>query len=133
MAMYEKRVFCPNNGFFQEEMRGNTSYFWERTKELLGDRIDYMVYDSEPKGDSHGYLVDTLTHAVGTLGIEVAAALRAMIPVCSYAEIGRPIVLKDVDGLPQPWELQGITFEDKRYMVNLTDNGEEIFVCIYKK
>lgn len=133
MAMYENRGFCPNNGFMREEMRGNTSYFWNRTKELLGDRTGYMVYDENPKGNEHGYFVDALMHATGTLGIEVAAALKAIMPVCSYAEIGRPIVLKDVDGLPQPWELQGITFEDKRYMVKLTDNGEEIFVCIYKK
>lgn len=140
MAMYENRGFCPSNSFTLEEMRGNTSYFWNRTRELLGDRIGYMVYDDVPKGNGHGYFVDALTHATGTLGIEVAAALKTMIPECHYAnaEVGLPIVLKDVDGLPSARNVGDVAFEDNRYMVvlNECENSElevEIHVYTYKK
>lgn len=134
MAMYESRGFCPRNSFTQEEMRGNTSYFWNRTRDLLDDRIGYMVYDEVPKGNEHGYFVDAIMHATGTLGIEVAAALKAMMPVCSYAEIGRPIVLEDFDGVQAPWAaVDVVAFEDMRYMIALRDDGEEIHVTTYKK
>lgn len=132
MAMYESRGFCPRNGFIQEEMRGNTSYFWNRTRDLLGDRIGYMVYDSEPKGNEHGYLVDAIMHTTGTLGIEVAAALKTMIPECKYAEIGRPIILKDIDGVPES-DVDGVIFEDFRYVIVLDDDFTEIHVTTYKK
>lgn len=132
MAMHANRGFCPNNGFTQEEMRGNTSYFWARTKELLGDRIGYMVYYENPKGNEHGYFVDVLTHAIGTLGIEVAAALKAMLPICNYSELGRPIILEDFDGVPD-MILYGVSFEDSRYMIVLKDDDENIYVKTYKK
>lgn len=133
MAMYENRGFCPNNGFLHKEMGGCITYFWERTKELLGDRIGYMVYDETPKGDEYGYFVDAMMRAVGTLGIEVAAALKAMMPKCSYAENGRPIVLEDSDGIPMPWETYDVSFEDHRYMITLKDDGNEVHVTTYKK
>lgn len=132
MAMYEDLGYCPSDAFREEENSGCTSYFWEKTKGLLGDRIEYMVYCSGYKG-AHGYLVDALMHGNGTLGIEVAAALKTMMPKCSYKKVGRLITLHDFDGAPYPWETDRVTFEDHRYMLALEDDGKHIQVTTYKK
>ena len=76
----------------------DVSKHWDRIKILLGDRIMYMNYTGNvEKGIMNdGYIMDILLASKNsTLGIEVAAALKTLIPFCHYCEFGRPIVITD--------------------------------------
>lgn len=153
MAMYEDKGYCPNNSFFQYELEGNeVSPLWKRTKEILGDRTGYMVY-SKGGANCNGccYIVDALEGAKGTLGIEIACALKFLIPTCKYAEFGRAIICTDLINpclIPaeicrvnsDKWTLcssekpeKTILIEDERYLVAIQDNKEEVHIYLYKK
>ena len=150
MAMYENRGYCPNNEFLHYQMnQGNkVSDSWEKTKEILGDRIGYMVYSENGYATKSSYIVDALAGATGTLGLDVANALKFLIPECKYAETGRPIICTDLINPYQipanivendgKWNLCGESsgtelFEDKRYLIAIQDDGQEVHIYLYKK
>lgn len=157
MAMYENRGYCPNNAFWQRAARGeDISPYWNETEQLLGDRIGYMVY-SEDGGicEDECYIVDALMGARGTLGIQIAAVLKHLIPTCTYAKEGCPIVCTDVINpnqlLSQGKEVDGkwrcistprktcsgqeaaSLYEDERYLVVIQERDGEVHIFLYKK
>lgn len=152
MAMYENRGFCPHNSFLHYNMNGNeVNPLWETTGKILGDRPGYMVYDKAMnayKGEC--YIVDAMMGGTGTLGLEIACALRSMIPVCKYSETGRPIVCADllnpyqipaaIGQLEDEWKLcegedpaKTVLVQDDRYLVAIQDDGNEVKVYLFKQ
>ena len=145
MAMYETEGFCPSNAFTYYSENEKISSFWNRTKEILGDRIGYMVYSPHGFSQNGCYVVDCLMGAGYTIGIEIATVLRVMIPECKYAVIGRKILVTDVIN---PAQIPGLQFssdeklfgdnglfifEDSRYIVGVTDEGEEVHMYFFKR
>lgn len=157
MAMYEGKGYCPNNAFWQRMARQeNISQFWEETMNLLGDRIGYMVYTKEGNNIAgECYIVDALMGAKGKLGIQIASALKRIIPTCVYAEVGCPIVCTDILNPNQllskgemrdgKWTClengkktsngQDATnfYEDERYSVIVQEGEGEVRIYLYKK
>lgn len=156
MAKYEKEGYCPNNAFFDYEIKkaNEISQFWKETKSTLGDRIGYMVYPDAGNSTSNDYcyIVDALEGAKGTLGLQVAIALKIFIPFCNYAqEIGCPICCKDVLNPYQiPLEIyedngewffkeedcnnNNVTLlEDERYLIAIMNNDSKVWIYLYKK
>lgn len=152
MAMYEDKGYCPNNAFLHYGMNGSNevSALWEKTKSILGDRTGYMVYSEAGCNYQESYIVDALEGAKGTLGVEVATALKQLIPVCKYAEEGRMIICTDLINPYQipakigeydgKWSLcidddpvKTLLFEDERYLVAIQDEGEAVHIYLFKK
>lgn len=147
MAMYENEGFCPNNSFlrYQLENYENVPEFWERTREILGDRTGYMVYtENGCSNNDWCYVVDCLVGSTTTLGVEVACKLEAMIPDCVYGKTGRKILVTDVishfqiPGLNRKAEkFSGsdhmYVLEDNRYVVGITEEGEAVHLYFFKK
>lgn len=143
----------------------NLSPRWEEVQKLLGNRVIWMQYETLPQnvGNFEGYIFDALACTKGTLGIQVASALRVMIPICRSSHLGRPILIFDHTTLSEvpsfiskeigQWEVKsdgntlepklfvrGHTispeigvFEDERYMIYLIDDGCKVEMHIYKK
>lgn len=157
MAMYVNRGYCPNDAFWQYEAHSeNISPHWEKTEQLLGDRIGYMVYSENGyKHKGECYIVDALMGATGTLGIQIAAVLKQLIPTCIYSKQGCPIVCTDVINPNQilakgnaesgKWryliterktcsgqEAQGL-YEDERYFVLIQEHEGEVHIYLCKK
>ena len=152
MAMYEDEGLCPNNSFlhYETEHNGEIPEFWERTREILGDRLGYMVYTKEGCSCNEWcYLVDCLIGATNTMGVEIACLLQTMIPKCKYAEVGRKILVTDVIN---PFQIPHIgrgcvnsqekfmatsddmhIFEDERYVCGVIDEGVAVHMYFFKK
>ena len=146
MAMFEKEGYCPSSAFLHYGETYEVSPLWKKTEEILGDRIDYMVYTKGGQSYKGGFIVDALKGGNDTLGIEVATALKIFIPYCKYAETGKKILCTDVinpaiipvkivekDG---KWtSFEAFVFEDSRYLVVIQDfdEDEEVRVYIFKK
>lgn len=150
MAMFESLGFCPSNSFLRYEMAQGEKVpeFWERTREILGDRPGYMVYTEAGSSYKDGcYVVDCLIGATTTMGIEIANLLKMLIPNCKYAEVGRKILITDVIN---PFQIPHISrtyldspfvsisddmhiFEDERYVCAVIDEGEAVHMYFYKK
>lgn len=150
MAMYENKGYCPNNAFLHYGMDGNkkVSTMWDKVKDILGDRIGYMVYSENGFSYKECYIVDAIEGGEGSLGMEVAVTLQNLIPVCEYAKKGRPIICTDVINPHQipvniaetdkKWALctddeKTFLFEDERYLVAIQNNSEEVNIYLYKK
>lgn len=157
MAMYKGKGYCPYNAFWQRvAIREELSPHWEKTMELLGERVGYMVYTRDgnaPSGEC--YIVDALLGARGTLGIQIASALKQLIPTCIYAERGCPIVCTDILNPNQllskareengRWTCIGTDrrtcsgqeaaslYEDERYYVIVQEGDGEVRIFLYKK
>lgn len=158
MAMYEDRGYCPSDAFWRQmATRVETlSPHCEKIMELLGDRIGYMVYSNDgnvPWGEC--YIVDALLGGDGILGIQIAAALKQLIPTCIYATKGCPIVCTDILNPNQllskareengRWTCIGTDrktcsgqeaaslYEDERYYVVVQEGEEEVRIYLYKK
>lgn len=148
MAMYENLGFCPNNSFLQYCMEKGEKVpaLWKRTSEILGDRMGYMVY-TKNGCNYYGWchVVDCLVGSTTTLGVEVACKLKALIPNCKYSETGRKILVTDVIN---PYQIPDIrctgsnnfvgsdkveVLEDDRYVVGITDEGEQVHLYFFKK
>lgn len=143
----------------------NLSPRWNEAQKLLGSRVMWMQYENTPQneGNFEGYIFDALACAKGTLGIQVASALRVMLPICNSNQLGRPIYIFDHTTLTEvpnfvsnetgKWEvksengslnpkmfIRGHTiapevgvFEDEKYMICLIDDGSDVKLHIYKK
>lgn len=154
MAMYESRGYCPSNEFlhYGSHNPDKVSTRWEVTRSMLGDRIGYMVYAPNASCYQGCYIVDALkgNDEESFLGIEVAAVLKTRIPVCIYAESGRPIVCTDVINPHQipaaiidnsgKWCLcasedacQTLLLEDNRYLIAVQDDEKEVHLYLFKK
>lgn len=156
MAMYEQLGFCPSNAFFMKEIsQEKLSKNWKEVKEILGDRVHYMVYKTgEPVHEDASNIVDALMNAESEsrLGIEVATTLRDMIPNCTYGEIGRRIECTDIEypaEIPwklvhenDQWRIVGLRtndskvmklIEDGRYIVGIADTADEVHIYLYRK
>ena len=150
MAMYEREGYCPNNAFLHYGMNGKAGEMWEKTESILGDRTGYMVYSEAGCNYHECYVVDALEGAEGTLGIEVATALKKLIPVCEYAKIGKKILCTDLINPYQipakigeadgKWVLcmsedptKTLLFQDERYLIAIQDEGEAVHLYIFRK
>jgi hypothetical protein len=150
MAMYENRGYCPANAFSWYREEKEVSATWKETEKILGDRIGYMVYSKDGYSYSECYVVDALVDANSFMGIEIAMTLQYLIPVCKYAEEGRPIICTDlINPYQMPakirenngiWELcvdedpsKTFLFQDERYLVSIQDDGKEVHMYLYKK
>ena len=103
----------------------------------LGARIQFMVYPFGyiPEGEASVLsLMETPT------GMEVAEALRKLIPECEYPEVGRKIELRDIPA-DKDWEegelaeLLNIAFSDiilkgDGFDVAIQDKGEKVIMRI---
>lgn len=147
------------NGIYPKEMLiwyggGNTaSKLWDTTRRILGNRIDDMYY---PKVKGGMYVIDVLAGGDGTLGLQVATLLKAIIPT------SRPIILRDYCGtkdipnyvargveegyyakepeilIPLIKDHIAITarvfvLEDNRHVVVMIDKHSDVELRIYKK
>ena len=156
MAMYEDLGFCPANSFgYNYPEATDESALWARTKEILSDRIGFMVYDHNACawGRKICSVVDVFRFGgESTLGLEIACALQHYIPICSYSATGKKILIKDVinpnqaplqvtdrdgNGVLMPYADADLAkvriFQDERYFVELTDVDGEVHLYIYKK
>ena len=150
MAMYENKGTCPEVEFAAYSKHHEVSDFWDRTLEILEDRIGYMVYLKSCNNYKGSYIVDALEGAEYTLGIEVACALKHLIPVCNYAECGKPIICTDLVNPYQipakiyecdgKWDLclsedkeKTLLFEDDRYLIAIQHDDEVVNIYLYKK
>lgn len=157
MAMNKDKGYCPNDAFGQRvKQKKNLSPYWEETMELLGDRKSYMVYPKD--GNTlfgEGYIVDALLGATGTLGIQIASALKQLIPTCISAKKGCPIVCTDIINPNQllskarqekgRWTCIGTErkacsgqeaasfYEDERYCVIVQEGEGEVRIYLYRK
>lgn len=157
MAMNENKSYCPCDMFdLRATQYDYVSPHWKETQQLLGDRIKYMSYErsGKPCGEEY-YIVDALVAAKGTLGIQVAAALKQLIPTCVYAETGCPIVCTDIINPDQilskgkmvsgRWTYIGnerktcsgqvamSLYEDERYMIVIQEGEGEVQIFLYRK
>ena len=145
MAMYEDLGFCPNNSFLHYAQGNHVPKIWKRTRDLLGDRIGYMVYTESCTYNGGCYVVDCLVGAETTIGVEIACLLKTMIPKCKYAKVGRKILITDVINPYQiPYIGRGYKkfmssndsmhiFEDERYVCGVIDEGENVHMYFFKK
>lgn len=89
------------NNFIKYEINYgmNLSSSWEEVQTLLGSRVMWMRYKTLPQkvGKFEGYIFDALACAKGTLGIQVASALKVMIPICKSSQLGRQIIIFDYE------------------------------------
>lgn len=147
MAMFESKGFCPRNSFNRLLQDAEVSPLWDRTREVLGDRIEYLVYTE------HGYttnqvceVVDCLMYGSSTIGLEIATYLTALIPQCEYSKSGKMILVTDVINPGQIphllWNLNGFSsedekllrvFEDDRYVCGIATEGDAVHLYFYKK
>lgn len=151
MAKYEKFGYCPSNALLHYEIEKGDKIpeFWKYTKEILKDRHLYMVYTENGctyKEDC--YVVDCLTGSKGTMGIEIASLLKALIPQCEYPKTGRKILVTDVIN---PYQIPDVIsyydgeekfkslnedmhiFQDERYLCGVIDEGNDVHMYFYKK
>lgn len=133
MAKFEEQGYCPANALQRRAMQsGNPTAINE-----LGARIQFMVYPFGyiPEGEASVLsLMETPT------GMEVAEALRKLIPECEYPEVGRKIELRDIPA-DKDWEegelaeLLNIAFSDiilkgDGFDVAIQDKGEKVIMRI---
>lgn len=147
--MFENDGYCPSSAFLHYGETYKVSPLWGKTEEILGDRIDYMVYTKGGYSYKGGFIVDALKGGDETLGIEVATALKIFIPSCEYGDTGKKILCTDVinpaiipaaivekDG---KWicldgaVITTFVFEDSRYLIAIQNLEEEVRVYIFKK
>lgn len=149
MAMFDTQGYCPSSTFLHYGETYKVSPLWERAQEILGDRIDYMVYTEGGNSYKGGFIVDALEGAEGTLGIEVAVALKMLIPTCECNKAGKQILCTDVVNpsvIPAPlieqeekWvcfdasKITTFLFEDNRYLIAIQEHDCHVRVYIYKK
>ena len=110
MAKYENEGYCPRNQIWHYQLENEVPSNWEHILEILGDRIEYMVY-SEAGCSYYGwsYIVECL--AISTLGEELAKELEKRIPMCRYPEEGKKILCTD---LINPFKIPGLQYADRR-------------------
>ena len=154
MAKYENLGYCPNNSFFQfkdnsiiDEAENVNA---ERALTILGPRTAFMVYD---KGDctynGYPYVVDAICGATGTMGIEIATAIKVLDPICEYPDKGLKLSCYD---MINPCKIPGISrdsdndswkvvdgmentfvFEDERFLAVVVKTDEELELYFWKK
>jgi len=149
MAMYEDRGYCPYNELIKYDINEKVSEKWKITKNLLGDRLGYMVYPNAGYSYKGAYVVDALKLTDSILGIQVASTIQSFIPRCEYAKIGLPIICTDVLNPYQipvnikendkgEWFLDckedtTILYQDERYLVVVDKKEQEVYMYFYKK
>lgn len=149
MAMYDEQGFCPSNSFMHYLLEGNeVPDIWNRTHELLGERIGYMVYTENGRSFKEWpYVVDCLMGAESTIGVEIACLLKMWIPQCEYGKSGRKIWVTDlINPLQIPYVTRNaankkfestnermFVFEDERYLCGMTEECEDVHIYFYKK
>lgn len=155
MAMNEDKSYCLSDAF---ELRATqydyVSPHWEETRRLLGKRIQYMSYKGSKTPSEECYMVDALVAAKGTLGIQIAAALKQLIPTCDD-KMGCPIVCTDIINPNQilsqgkvvngRWTCVGTErktcsgqeamslYEDERYRILIKEGEGKVEIYLYQK
>ena len=152
MAQFENEGYCPANEITQKSPTA-ISRLWRRTSEVLGDRIEFMVYSKAGNSPQGCYVVDVLQNSE-TIGLELACALRHFVPDCACLEtdsVGRKITCTDVinpEQFPVKFTTWGdcyvlapnedfsknLLIEDERYLVCIHDAAKDgVHISIYKK
>jgi hypothetical protein len=151
MAMFEHEGFCPNNSFHDQPA---VNPYWEKTQQLLGDRLGFMVYTKGGCNYNGCYVTGAIKGCRGFLGLDIAYTLKFLNPHCKYAEYGARIKITDLINpyaCPIPIGTNGkgewglvtnngkdpedtYLFEDEDYVVVIKKEGEgEINMYIFKK
>ena len=162
--MYEKEGFCPGNHFFrfiQEELElDEDTEKAEKIMDILGSRVNYMVYDRDH--EAYGTIYPSIVELLlgDTCGLEIAQMLSRIIPECQYSKIGKKILIKDVIS---PFQMGGglrplteklwsfpnregcynvncpIMRKDNRnlycgekFVVNIEDNDDDVTIWMFK-
>lgn len=148
MARFETEGYCPHNAFSQ--CVANATVQSQRALDILGSRTAFMVYD---KGsctyNGVAYVVDAICGATGTMGIEIATAIKVLDPVCDYPEKGLKLSCFDminptaIPGIIQKsdngWCVKGeasqttFLFEDERFLAVIVETDEELQLYFWKK
>ena len=142
MAVYDKEGTCPSNLLtkcavnYGEKISDN----YDRVCELLGARVNFMVYPyGEENYNGWPYVCDCLAGATGTIGIEIARHLQFLIPDCQYGKSRCKILCTDVinpfaipfadlkdDGKWCGTQNKMVIFEDERFICGIMEEGQEV-------
>ena len=130
MFNFDKDGYCPIESFIQRETLypESVSKIWTKVKEILGDRISFMVYS--PNGFSVKPLVNEMFMQTENLGLQVAISLSEMIPSCSYPDVGKKILITDVINkclIPA----RAKRFEEELYTLGIDEKADSVGVYIY--
>lgn len=135
MAMYENDGYCPAISFFfyQSEViakaNKNARELWHKNIELLGDRIQYMMYSKT------GYLstgeYPSIVEFLNTNGsYEFVKKLKKLFPICKYPEFGKKILITDVQ---TPYLIPDTMRTGFEHTSVEMPNGERVYFNPYSK
>lgn len=143
-AMYENRGYCPYNELMKFNIGEKISDKWQMTRNILKDRLSYIVYSKEGYSYKGAYIIDALKYETGVLGIQVACTLENFIPNCKCPDVGIPIICTDVLNPYQipvniqeknGWwnliteEIDVALHQDEKYLIVIQKNNRK-YVCI---
>lgn len=147
-AMYENRGYCPYNELTRCDIKEKVSDKWEMTRNILKDRLLYMVYPKESQAFKGAYIIDVLKYQIGVLGLHIACTLENFVPYCKYPEKGIPIICTDVINPYQipvniqekngEWTVENpeenlAIHQDERYLVVIQKQKEEVHMYFFQK
>lgn len=142
MKMYENEGYYPYNELLERLEQINLG---NRIKELLGERMTYMVYAKNENNYKESYVVLAITNQISTLGVEIATALKTLMP---YSKECRKILLHDVIN---PYQIPFLTkntdtddfiskepektmiLEDENFIVGIVNGEEKVELYFFKK
>ena len=155
--MTQKKVegYCPEGAFScYLRTEDNVPENAEKAVQLLGQRIRYLVYDLYQKAkfnhdSDYCYAVDAICGANGTLGIEIATALRVLVPVFDSLN-DQKIYCFDVQDLSEipalvqnadnfSWSIKpqlsykAWLFKDNRFIAVIENQNNSLKLYLYKR
>ena len=148
VAMYENRGYCPCNELTKFDIGEKVSDKWQITRNVLKDRLAYMVYSKAGHSYKGAYIIDALKYGTGILGLQVACTLENFIPNCKCPDAGIPIICTDVLNPYQIpvniqekngwWNLSAeetktTLHQDERYLVVIQRKEQKVHMYFYKK
>lgn len=133
--MYENRGYCPYKELTRYNIGDNVSDKWQMIRNILKDRLLYMVYSKAGQAYKGAYIIDVLKYQTGVLGIQIACTLENFIPYCQYPNPGIPIVCTDV---LNPYQIPAKIKEENGYWnmekeENLAMHQDERYLVVIKK
>ena len=147
MAMYEERGYCPYNELTRFDVKEKVSDKWDMTRNILKDRLLYMVYPKGSQAFKGAYIIDVLKYQTGVLGLHIACTLANFVSVCQYPKPGKPIICMDVINPYQipvnlqekngEWTLEPeenlAMHQDETYLVVIQKKEEEVHIYFFQK
>lgn len=139
MAMFEKLGYCPNRALRRDLLTTRRRTFGSEanltTKEVLkemGDRIEYMVYDSSTiTPDDYPYIEPLILHQNGgMIGSFLARKLTEYIPECKLGKTGKKILIRDVT-FPDQIPSNAILSKNNFFCVGIENTLDSVNIWIF--